>query len=63
MRMAIVDIIGSIIKHLALSEDFDDAAIKKKQIESFWDLLFKRFLDTATYVRARVITTISKLLE
>jgi condensin complex subunit 1 len=62
MRVAIVEIIGLLITNLALAEG-GDAAITKKQIESFWDLLMRRFLDTSTYVRAKVIQTIIKLLE
>lgn len=62
MRVAIVEIIGLLINSLAMTEG-NDAAIAKKQMDSFWELLMGRFLDTSTYVRAKVIQTIMKLLE
>lgn len=62
MRMAIVEIVGILVRHLAISEDYE-AGTKKKQIESFWDLLMVRLLDVNSWVRTKVITTTIKLLE
>lgn len=60
--MAIVEVIGHLIRHLSFIEDMDPS-IKGKQIESFWALLTARFLDTNSWVRTKVITTVTKLLE
>jgi condensin complex subunit 1 len=60
--MAIVEIVGNLIRHLAISEDYE-AGTKKKQIESFWELLMARFLDVNSWVRTKVVQTVIKLLE
>ncbi|KDN42856.1 hypothetical protein K437DRAFT_275042 [Tilletiaria anomala UBC 951] len=50
---------GSIGEGAAL----DSVEARKKQVESFWDLLLERFLDLNSYVRSKTITVCSKLLE
>jgi condensin complex subunit 1 len=68
MRMAIIEIIGILIKHIAMDatpvEGGDRANVKKeKQLNVLFELLFERFLDLSGYVRAKVINTLSKLCE
>ena len=36
---------------------------RKKQVETFFDLLFERFLDLNSYVRSKVVSVCAKLLE
>lgn len=62
MRMAIVEIIGLLIRDLAMSEEGEDE-VKTKQIKKFFGLLFERYLDLNSYVRSKVLTTIIKLCE
>lgn len=63
MRQAMIEIIGLLIRHLCLTEDESDEAIKLKQITNFWDLILLRFLDTNSWVRQKVLQTTTKLLE
>jgi hypothetical protein len=63
MRQAMIEIIGILVRHLCLTEDESDEAIKLKQITNFWDLIFTRFLDTNSWVRQKVLQTATKLLE
>lgn len=62
MRMAIIEIIGLLIRDLAMSEEGEDEQ-KTKQIKGFFDLLFERYLDLNSYVRSKVLTTLTKLCE
>lgn len=62
MRMAIVEIIGLLIKDLSMAEDGDEEQ-KKKQIKRFFEILLERFLDLNSYVRSKVLTTLIKLCE
>ncbi|TXT06039.1 hypothetical protein VHUM_03512 [Vanrija humicola] len=62
MRMAIVEIIGLLIKDLSLAEDGDEEQ-KKKQIKRFFEILLERFLDLNSYVRSKVLTTLIKLCD
>lgn len=62
MRMAIVEIIGLLIKDISDSDDGDEEQ-KKKQIKRFFELLMERFLDLNSWVRCKVLTTLIKLCE
>ncbi len=62
MRMAIVEIIGFLIRDISLSEEGDEEQ-KKKQVKAFFELLFERYLDLNSWVRGKVIQTIIKLCE
>ena len=60
--MAIVEIIGLLIKDISDSDDGDEDQ-KKKQIKKFFELLMERYLDLNSWVRCKVLTTIIKLCE
>ena len=62
MRMAIVEVIGLLIKDLSASDEGDEEQ-KKKQIKRYFDLLMERFLDLNSWVRSKVLTTLVKLCE
>ena len=64
MRMAIVEIIGHLIRELACSEDLtSDAHQTHKQLNGFYDLLVERALDISSYVRSKVFTVLSRLCD
>lgn len=65
MRMAIVEVIGSLIRELAVTSDLQntDAAQVQKQLNGFYDLLLSRCLDLSSYVRTKVLATLTKLCE
>lgn len=62
MRMAIIEIIGVLIRDISESDEGDDEQ-KKKQIKRFFELLMERYLDLNSYVRCKVLTTLFKLCE
>ena len=62
MRMAIVEIIGILIRDIANSDDGDEVQ-KQKQIKRFFELLVERFLDLSSWVRVKVLQTLIKLCE
>lgn len=62
MRMAIVEVIGLLIRDISLSDEGDEEQ-KKKQIKRFFELLMERFLDLNSWVRCKVLTTLIKLCE
>ncbi|KZT37014.1 hypothetical protein SISSUDRAFT_988305 [Sistotremastrum suecicum HHB10207 ss-3] len=62
MRMALVEIIGLLIREIASSEEGELEA-REKQINGFFELLNERFRDLSSYVRAKVINTMAKLLD
>ncbi|CDZ96307.1 mitotic chromosome condensation-related protein [Phaffia rhodozyma] len=62
MRMAMVEVIGTLVRHLALSEEYEEAN-KKKQVDNFWAILTDRFLDVTSWVRMKVIQTVTKLMD
>ena len=62
MRMALIEIIGLLIKDISSSDEGDDEQ-KKKQIKRFFGLLMERYLDLNSWVRCKVLTTIIKLCE
>ncbi|WWC67026.1 uncharacterized protein I206_100933 [Kwoniella pini CBS 10737] len=62
MRMAIVEIIGILIRDLSLSDEGDEEQ-KSKQIKKYFELLMERFLDLNSWVRCKVLTTLIKLCD
>ncbi|KAF8342559.1 non-SMC mitotic condensation complex subunit 1-domain-containing protein [Cantharellus anzutake] len=76
MRVALVEVIGVLIREIAQdAEDIpsngDDAIgrsqegqeKKEKKINKLFELLLERFCDMSSYVRVKVINTLSKLWE
>lgn len=73
MRIALVEIVGVLIREIALESeegvDEDGRGVqegqerREKKISKLFDLLLERFLDVSSYVRIKVLQTISKLLE
>ncbi|KAG8948308.1 Condensin complex subunit, partial [Tulasnella sp. 419] len=64
MRMALIEIIGALIKEIAMDEDPNaDKEKKERKLNALFDLLFERFMDVNSYVRAKVINTLSKICE
>jgi condensin complex subunit 1 len=64
MRMALVEVIGSLIRELSSSEDMtNDSTQTHKQLSGLFDLLISRTLDLSSYVRSKVLATFSKLCE
>jgi condensin complex subunit 1 len=64
MRMAIVEIIGQLIRELACSEDLtSDAHQTQKKLNGLYDLLLERTLDLSSYVRSKVFTVLSRLCD
>ncbi|WVO23669.1 uncharacterized protein IAS62_005024 [Cryptococcus decagattii] len=62
MRMAVVEIIGILIKDISSSDEGDEEQ-KTKQIKRFFELLMERFLDLNSWVRCKVLTTLIKLCD
>lgn len=79
MRIALVEIVGVLIKEIALETEEDGNGggdedgggrsgkegqeRREKKISKLFDLLLERFCDVSSYVRIKVLQTISKLLE
>lgn len=64
MRIAIVEIIGHLIRELACSEDLtSDAHQTQKQLNGLYDLLLERTLDLSSYVRSKVFTVLNRLCD
>jgi len=62
--MALAEMIGSLIRELAGSEDITtDAAQTRKQLNSLYDLLLERMLDVSSYVRTKVLAVLVKLCD
>ncbi|KAG8878535.1 Condensin complex subunit [Tulasnella sp. 332] len=64
IRMAMIEILGALIKEIATDEEA--TANKEKQetrINALFDLIFDRFLDVNSYVRAKVLNTLSRLCD
>ncbi|CAE6447473.1 unnamed protein product [Rhizoctonia solani] len=62
MRMALVEIVGLLIKEVAEDELFEKER-KEKRLNSLFSTLIARFMDVSTYVRARLLATLIKLCE
>ncbi|KIO11298.1 hypothetical protein M404DRAFT_127590 [Pisolithus tinctorius Marx 270] len=63
MRMAMVEVIGLLIRELSSAEDNNDTTQTHKQIVGFFELLLSRTLDLSSYVRSKVLATLSKLCD
>jgi condensin complex subunit 1 len=73
MRIALVEIIGVLVREISLEseESGDDERRgaqegqerRERKISKLFDLLLERFCDVSSYVRIKVLQTISKLLE
>jgi condensin complex subunit 1 len=65
MRIAIVEVMGSLIRYLGSdSEEWQkDRESTQKQIVGLYDLLLERTLDVSTYVRAKVYQVFTRLLR
>jgi condensin complex subunit 1 len=62
MRMALVEVTGTLIRELAAVEEGEKEA-RDKKLNNLFELLTERFLDVSSYVRAKVINTLSKICE
>lgn len=62
MRMAIIEIIGLLIRDISSSDEGNEDQ-KKKQIKRYFELLMERFLDLNSWARSKVLTTLIKLCE
>lgn len=66
MRMALVEIIGFLIRELVTSDsggERDTEEQLQKQITSLYDLLLERTLDLSSYVRTKVFTVLARLCD
>ncbi|GJE88854.1 condensin complex subunit 1 [Phanerochaete sordida] len=64
MRMALVEVIGHLIREIAVSADLNmDPQQSQKQLNGLYDLLLERTLDLSSYVRTRVLSTLAKLCD
>ena len=66
MRMALVEVIGHIIRELAATlDDADDERKTQglKQLNGLYDLLLERTLDQSSYVRAKVFAVLARLCD
>ncbi|THH31058.1 hypothetical protein EUX98_g3140 [Antrodiella citrinella] len=64
MRMALVEIIGCLIRELALSTDLStDAQQTQRQLNGLYDLLLERTLDLSSYVRTKVLSVLARLCD
>lgn len=63
MRNAIIEVLGNLIKDVANSEDETEPGQQKRELENFFGLLFDRFLDLNGFVRSKVVTIFSRILE
>ena len=70
MRLALVEVVGVLIREISLegeagAEDVpqEGQERREKKITKLFELLLERFCDTSSYVRVKVINTISKLWE
>jgi condensin complex subunit 1 len=64
MRMAVVEMVGCLIRELAGSVDLTtDTAQTQKQLTGLYDLLLERMLDVSSYVRAKVLAVFVKLCD
>ena len=61
MRIAVVEVIGQLIREIATSDDQVDASQAKNQLNGLYDLLLERALDLSSYVRTKVLSTLAKL--
>ncbi|KAJ3479305.1 hypothetical protein NLI96_g9147 [Meripilus lineatus] len=67
MRMAMVEVVGSLIRELATASDLEQASNStshtSKQIDGLYDLLLERTLDISSYVRTKDFAVLSRLCD
>ena len=65
MRMAIVEVIGCLIRELAAGspEASNDDSQMRKQLEGLFELLIERVIDVSSYVRTKVLTVMTRLCD
>lgn len=63
MRIAIVEVIGQLIREVALSPNEIDGQQATKQLSGLYDLLIERAMDVSSYVRTRVLAALAKLCD
>ncbi|TFY76678.1 hypothetical protein EWM64_g7334 [Hericium alpestre] len=64
MRMALVEVLGTLIRELAISADIaTDAAQTQKQLVNLYDLLLSHTLDLNSYVRTKVFQVLGRLCD
>jgi condensin complex subunit 1 len=62
MRMGLVEVFGLLVREVAEDETYPQEQ-KEKLLNKLFDTLISRFLDNSTYVRARLLATLTKLCE
>ncbi|KAG8683600.1 Condensin complex subunit, partial [Ceratobasidium sp. 394] len=62
MRMALVEVLGMIVKEVAEDEDHPQE-LKETILNKLFNTLIARFLDNSTYVRARLLATLTRLCD
>lgn len=63
MRNAVVEVIGQLVREVAVANDEVDAQQAKKQLNGLYELLMERAMDMSSYVRTKVLSTLAKLCE
>ncbi|KAI5475738.1 hypothetical protein MNV49_000900 [Pseudohyphozyma bogoriensis] len=64
MRNAIIEVIGLLIRELSIAPAGDqEPEVIKRQLEGFFELLFDRFLDLNSYVRAKVAAVLKQTCD
>jgi condensin complex subunit 1 len=59
-----VEVLGHLIREVAMSDDTNgEPEAREKRLNNLFDLLIERFLDLSSYVRAKVLVTLSKLCD
>ncbi|KAH7098364.1 non-SMC mitotic condensation complex subunit 1-domain-containing protein [Auriculariales sp. MPI-PUGE-AT-0066] len=62
MRLAVVEMLGELIRDISQSEEGDQEK-RQKKIHGLFELLGERFLDNSAFVRVRVMQVASKICD
>lgn len=62
MRMAMVEVIGCLIRDIATSDEGDQES-RERRLNNLYELLIERLLDLSSYVRSKTVNTLSKLCD
>ncbi|KAG9093663.1 Condensin complex subunit [Ceratobasidium sp. 370] len=62
MRMGLVEVFGMLVKEVAEDQEYPQE-LKEKLLNKLFDTLISRFLDNSTYVRARLLATLTRLCD
>lgn len=57
-----VEVLGLLIREVASGTD-DEQEAREKRLNDLFEYVIERFLDVSSYVRAKVISTLTKLLD